>query len=151
MRWVFWALAGSALVHVAEEYLGDWVASVQQYIPGVTWTQFAVVNVAFLILCGAGAMVGTARLTLALSVASLVLINAVIHIVGTLTLRQYSPGTFSSILLYIPLGLYAFYAAARCGQMSLGTGARAALLGVLWMTVPPAFQVVRLAFQRAGS
>ena len=137
-------------MHVAEEYLGDRVASVQQYIPGVTWTQFVVVNAAFLILCLAGAMVGAARLTLALSVASLVLVNAAIHIVGALALRQYSPGMVSSVLLHGPLGLYAFRAARRSGQMSAGTYARAALLGVLWMIVPLAFQGVRLAFLRAG-
>jgi hypothetical protein len=148
--WVFWALAGAALVHVAEEYLGGWVPSVQRYIPGVTWSQFVIVNAAFLILCVAGAVVGTTRLTLALSVASLVLVNAAIHVAASLALRQYSPGIISSVLLYLPFGLYAFYAAARSGEMSLGTGLRAALLGVLWMAVPLGFQAARLVFSRAG-
>lgn len=150
MRWVFWALTGAAIVHVAEEYLGDWVAWVEPYVPGVTWSQFAVVNTAFLIVCVAGAVVGTTYLTLALSVASLVLVNAAIHIVGTLALRRYSPGVVSAAVLYLPLGLCAFYVAARTGELSLGTGARAVLLGLLWMAVQLAFQAVRLTFSRAG-
>jgi hypothetical protein len=146
VRWVWWTLPGVALIHIVEEYLGDWVGSVQQYIPGVTWTQFIVLNAAFLVLCVAGATVSVAHLTFALSVASLVLSNAAIHIVGTLFLGQYSPGILSSVLLYIPLGLYAFRVAAGSGQMSTGAYARAVLLGVLWMAAPLAFQVVRVAF-----
>lgn len=144
MQWVFSALLGAALVHVLEEYLGDWVASVQAYIPGVTLRQFAVVNVAFVILCAAAAIVGMDNPVFALSVASLVLINAGIHVVGTIVLRGYSPGVVSAVLLYVPLGLYTFHAAAGSGHLSLAVGTGAVVLGALWMAVPLGYQLVRL-------
>jgi hypothetical protein len=143
-QWVFWALVGAALVHVIEEYLGDWVISVQEYIPGVTLRQFAAVNAAFVTLCVAAASVGANCVVFALSVASLVLINAIIHIGATVVCRRYSPGVVSAVLPYIPLGLYAFYAATGSGQMSLAVGVGAMVLGVLWMAVPLGYQLVRL-------
>jgi hypothetical protein len=145
VHWVFWALAAAAVIHVLEEYLGDRVDSVQEYVPGVTLRQFAIVNAAFVVLCGAAAVVGAKCLLLALSVASLVLINAGIHVVSTIILRRYSPGVASAVLLYIPLASYAFYAAAGSRQMSLAVGIGAVFLGALWMAVPMRYQLVRLS------
>jgi hypothetical protein len=142
---VFWALVGATLVHVLEEYVGDWVGSVQEYMPGVTLRQFAVVNAAFVVLCVGAAMVGANCPVFTLSVASLVLINAGIHVVATIILRGYSPGVASAVLLYVPLGLCAFYAAARSGHLGLTAGVAAVLLGALWMAVPLGYQLVRLA------
>jgi hypothetical protein len=138
------ALGGAALVHILEEYVGDWVASVQEYVPGVTLRQFAVVNAAFVVLCVAAAMVGANCLVFALSVTSLVLINAGIHVLATIVLPSYSPGVMSAVLLYVPLGLYAFYTASGSGQMSLAVATGAVVLGTLWMAVPLGYRLVRL-------
>src|SRR5690606_14781624 len=84
MTWVFWAIAVAALIHVAEEYWGGFLGLMQQRVPGVTLRQFLIINALFVLLCIIAAVVGTNNLVLSLSVASLILINALIHAGATL-------------------------------------------------------------------
>ena len=119
MEWIYWAIVGAALVHIIEEYVGDWLGWVQRFVPGVTMIQFVIVNAVFVILCIAGAAVGTRSLVFGLSIASLIFINALVHIMPTVRTRHYSPGSVSAILLYIPLSACAFYLSAKSGQLTL--------------------------------
>jgi hypothetical protein len=147
MEWIFWAIVGAAVIHVAEEYLGNWVGWVQRFAPRVTLAQFVVVNAAFVALCIAGAVVGVSNLVFSLSVASLIFVNALIHLAPTINMRRYSPGAASALVLYVPLAVYAYYLAARSGRLTLVDGVRATLLGMLWMALPAGFQLVRLHVQ----
>jgi hypothetical protein len=148
MGWVFWGIVGAAVVHVVEEYLGDWVGSVQKVMPGVTLAQFVVVNAAFLALSIVSAIVGMANLVFSLSVVSLVFINALIHLGATVSMRRYSPGVASAILFYVPLAFLAYYLAARSRQLTLSSSVGAVLLGGLWMALPIGFQLVWLTLAR---
>jgi len=140
MTWVFWAIAVAALIHVAEEYWGGFLGLMQQRVPGVTLRQFLIINALFVLLCIIAAVVGTNNLVLSLSVASLILINALIHAGATLLLRRYAAGLISALVLYVPLGIYAFCQA----KLTPGQTAAAGLLGLLWMSVPIVYQLVRL-------
>lgn len=140
MSWVFWAIVVAALIHVAEEYWGGFLSLMQQRLPGVTLRQFLIINALLVLLCIVAAVVGTGNPVLSLSVASLILINAMIHIVATAWLRRYAAGVISSIVLYVPLGIYAFYRA----ELTPSQAAAAGLLGLLWMSVPLVYQIVRL-------
>jgi len=144
MGWVFWAIVVAALIHVAEEYWGGFLSLVQQRVPGVTLGQFLALNALFILLCIVAAVVGTSKLAFSLSAASLILINALIHAVATAWLRRYAAGLVSAVMLYVPLGVYAFYRAACCAGLTPGKAAAAGLLGLLWMAVPLVFQLVRL-------
>jgi hypothetical protein len=56
------------------------------------------------------------------------LVNAVIHIVMALVKRQYNPGLWTSLVLFLPVGGYALARVAQAAHASFG--AHAASLGV---------------------
>jgi len=72
-----------------------------------------------------------------------IVVAALIHIVATAWLRRYAAGVISAVVLYIPLGIYAFYRA----ELAPGKAVAAGLLSLLWMAVPLAFQFIRLRGQ----
>ena len=145
MNLILWTVVVAAVIHIAEEYWSGWLDWARQFVPGTTLTQFLVINALFLLLCIAAALVSLSHLVFSLSVAGLILVNAVIHLVPAIRLKRYIPGLISAILLYIPLGLYAFYFAARWEHLTLAAGVVAALLGLAWMAIPIVFQLFRLS------
>jgi hypothetical protein len=56
----------------------------------------------------------------------LTLVNAVVHVVGTVVLRAYNPGLWTAILLFLPLGIWSLYVLD-----SAGAGFWANVLGIL--------------------
>lgn len=142
MDWVFVALLGAAVIHVFEEYVypGGFSDALKNLNPKaahlVTPRFNVIVNGLFLLLCVAGAIVGTTGLVLSLSVASLVLINAGLHIRGSIVARRYYPGTISAALLYVPIAVYAYALFLSSGQFTWLEAIQAILLGALYMAVP---------------
>jgi hypothetical protein len=129
-----------AVVHVAEEFILDWTSWTNQFIAGVTLTQFIFWNVLFLALCVAG--VFSPSPILQLSLASLVVLNAFIHLAPSLVLWQYSPGLVSALVLYLPVGVSAYAVSYR---RSLATRKEMFLsvpLGAAWMAAPLLYQVL---------
>lgn len=148
MNWIFWLIVGAAVVHVAEEYWAGWVEWVGQIVPGVTMAQFAVVNLLFLLLCVGAAIAPSGSVILRLSVASLLFVNVPFHLVPAIAMRAYSPGLVSALLLYVPLAAYAWYLYVRSGLLTMANTVAAALLGLLWMGLPLAFQAMRMHIGR---
>ena len=144
MDWVFWAMAGAAVMHVAEEYLFGWVdftrglegRFVARLTAGIDLAAFMVVNALFVLLCVAGALVGMQQPFFSLSIAVLLLINTAMHLVPMAVVRRYSPGSATAIFLYVPLAVYAFYVVDEAGELSALTAVGAFLLGFLWMSLP---------------
>jgi hypothetical protein len=112
-----WLFPATYLVHIAEEYFGD--------LPSLAadFTGFPVTNAAFLV---ANAifwflMVGTAAWAvrselgaqLVVVLATIIIINAVLHGGGTLLTRSYSPGLISGALLWLPLGVFSLVRGKR--------------------------------------
>jgi len=56
----------------------------------------------------------------------LTLVNAVVHVVGTVVLRAYNPGLWTAIILFLPLGIYSLFV-----LNSAGAGVWANVLGIL--------------------
>ncbi|HEX5848835.1 MAG TPA: HXXEE domain-containing protein [Rubrobacter sp.] len=56
----------------------------------------------------------------------LTLVNAVVHVVGTVVLRAYNPGLWTAIILFLPLGIYSLFM-----LNSAGAGVWANVLGIL--------------------
>ena len=104
-----WLFVAAYAAHVVEEFFGgfpQWVALVAGRPLPVR--EFAIIN-AF----GLAAMVAAARVStrreplawLAIGVATVVLVNALLHLLGSLLTGTYSPGLITGVVLYLPLGL----------------------------------------------
>lgn len=93
MGWIFWAFVIAAIVHIVEEYFGGWLNWTRRYMPGVTLAQFVVINVIFVIGCLIAAIVGERNLVVGLSIASLLLVNALIHLLPAIVMRRYTPSS----------------------------------------------------------
>jgi hypothetical protein len=142
MRWIFSAFVVAAVIHVLEEYAYpggflDWMKSMNpRFTPWITTGLAVIINGLFLLLCVVGAIVAARNLVFSLSVASLLFINGLMHLGGTVRARRYTPGVVSGVLLYVPLALYAFYLFAGSGQLTFAGGAIAGLLSVLYQAIP---------------
>ncbi len=143
--WVFWAIVVAGLLHVAEEYFGGFPEQMRKVIPGVTLGQFLFINALFILLSLIGVLVSRSYLVFSLSVAELLVINALIHIGATIRFKGYSPGLATAVLLYLPLAIYAYYSFLTAGELTLFDALISFLLGALWMLVVPLYQGMRLA------
>ncbi|MHC4470019.1 MAG: HXXEE domain-containing protein [Planctomycetota bacterium] len=141
--WIPWAILGAAVIHVVEEVALGWLEWARGFVPGVTLWQVAVVNAAFLGLCLAAAL--SRSLLFHLTMASLVLINLVLHAVPTVAQARLSPGLLSATFLYLPLGLCAFRSAHRDGSVTRRQVSLAVLFGALLMSAPFVLQGLRIA------
>lgn len=135
---VFWAIVFAAIVHIAEEHFGGFIERVSHITslpvtPAVFWT----VNVLFVLLCVAAALVSDQAVWFRMSVAGLIFVNAALfHLVGAIRLRGYSPGMITGVLLYIPLAWYAYRTAVSAGLVPSGSWWRILLLGLAWHLAP---------------
>jgi hypothetical protein len=139
---IFLAILAAAVLHVLEEYVwpGGFPAFMKRmamrFAPAVTTPFAVVVNGAFLLLCLAAAIAGRGAPVFGLSVAALLIINALTHIGGGIRARRYAPGLITGTLLYLPLGVYAFYAALTEGWATSRQALTAGLLGLAYAAVP---------------
>ncbi len=138
------AMFAAAVIHVAEEACTGWIAWANRFISGVSKLQFWAINALFLIFCAIA--IFWRNEFLVLTIASVLFINAWIHIVPTITQRRRSPGVFSAVLLYLPLSALILRAGIRNGSII-----RPLLCGLALMAVPFIFQLARLATRKSGS
>jgi hypothetical protein len=142
VNWISLAILAAAALHVLEEYAwpGGFPGFMKQMAPRfarTVTTPFAVVvNGVFLLLCLAAAIAGRGAPVLGLSVAALLLVNALTHIGGGIRAQRYAPGLITGVLLYLPLGVYAFYAALTGGWATSRQTLTAGLLGLVYAAVP---------------
>jgi hypothetical protein len=148
VHWVFWAMAGAAVVNFLEELFFGWMDSARDIAGrssigfargvsgGVNLIFFVIVNLFFIILCTAGALVGLHNPVFSLSIACLFLINVAMYLVPLIIVRRYSPGAVSVLLLFTPLAAYAFRVTDQAGKLSTWTVLGAFLLGFLWEAIP---------------
>jgi hypothetical protein len=113
---LLWLLPAAAGLHIVEEFLfpggfGSWYRSYKQSVStSFTPRYLVMINIILVVLCILpllmDAMTGIA---LWLTMASVVFVNALFHVRGSLTSRKYSPGVVTSVLLYIPLSVYGYW------------------------------------------
>ena len=130
-RWV-WLFPLAYGLHIAEEYwlhFPDWVSQLSQSV--VSNTQFLVLNGVFWFLMVVSVVAIRARTSLAWLIATLatiLVINAALHLLGSLVTRTFSPGSITAAFLYLPLALYAFRQVLP--RIARGMALRAVGLGV---------------------
>jgi len=155
MDWIFWALVGAAAIHMVEEFVYpgeflDWMRDFRPEFASSVTVRFAVIiNALFFLLCVAGAIVASRSPVLSLSVASLLFLNALMHMVGVVKAREYVPGVISGVVLYLPLSLGAYYLFASSGQLSLLGSVTSGLLGALYQAIPAGYLALSSAAKRA--
>ena len=108
-----------------------------------------VINGLQLLLCLLVMIVGKRALVFGLSVAALLFINALSHIMGCIKAKGYAPGVITGILLYIPLAIYACYLAIGSGLLSMNAVLITGVLGLLYQAVPLGYFVLAGAMKRA--
>jgi hypothetical protein len=138
MRWEYrdpplaWLLVAAYGAHIVEEWVGgfpEWVA----LLAGAPLPRdaFIVINAAGM----AGMVAAThgatrhARLGwMAIAIAALLFANGALHLVGSIATGSYSPGLFTGVILYLPLGQLALMRAWQ--QAPDGFLARGVLAGL---------------------
>ena len=158
---MFWVPLAAASAHIFEEFVwpggfADWYRRYRPEIAQSVSTTFLVwINAALLFGCFAVGVdaktpVGPAFF---LAMCALLAGNGVFHIFATMKMRRYSPGVVTGTLLYIPMGIYAFWAMLTSGRVSIGTAIAAALIGASYHFVSVANHRRRqsLALQRLAS
>lgn len=123
----------ATLLHQAEEWFGGfpaWSAAILgSEIPA---ERFLAVNAFGLLLFVVGALAAVLSPQMAwcaVSLATLVGVNGVLHVVASLVAGSYSPGTATGLLLSVPLCIILLRSAA--GRMSRPVMVGAVLLGIL--------------------
>ena len=115
------------------------------FAPFVTVPAAIVINGLQLVLCVIVLFVGRSNLAFSLSAASLLFINSVAHLGGSIRLKGYVPGVITGSVLYLPLSVYSFYYFASSGELNLIDAVTAAFLGILYQLVPPGYFLVMKA------
>jgi hypothetical protein len=133
-----WVATAAYGIHMLEEFMLDWKTWANKVLKlPVDWPMFYVTNALVVVLGVIAAEIGWRLPVLSLAFPALMIINAVFfHILPFVAKRKYSPGLFSAIVLFLPLGAWLFYGAEKDGVLSAMTAVGAIALGAGLMAYP---------------
>ena len=146
-----WVAAAAYGIHMIEETIYDWHGWVRAVLEvPAEWSEFYMVNAVVGLLGVSCAMIGWNNPALALVFPAFMLVNATLfHILPVVVTRRFSPGLFTAIILFLPIGIWCYVAAAADGVLSAGAVAISGVVGFLIMLSPIVFQKTKhLAFFR---
>jgi len=153
--WVLWILVAASAVHVVEEHALGWQGWAAGWLGsriGVTptWMDFWPTN-GFLIVFGiAAAAVGWQAPGFALALPSALLVNALLfHVMPSIAARRPNPGCFTAVALYLPVGAWAYVAAAADGVLDAGTVVLSVVLGTAAMSSVVVILMLKRRFRYA--
>ena len=145
-RYILWVMLAAAGFHIAEETLLDFVAFAAAAGYRVTWHEFDIINLAYVVAGVASAAIGWRAPAVSLSYPALLLINAVFHTSASFVYGHPNPGVFTSIVLFVPVGICCFVFAARDGVLTRRRMLIAFLLGVVLQIYPLLLVLLRDRF-----
>ena len=136
-QWLLWGPLAAALAHICEEFVwpGGFMSWYRRYrgpsVHSITPRFLVIVNVILLAVCIDAAFVTTTRYGVAywIAVSAILASNGVWHLWAAFKGREYSPGTVTGLVLYIPLAIYGCIYFLRSGSVSYGSAAVALLIG----------------------
>lgn len=146
--YIFWVALAAYAFHILEEYSYDWKTWSQKTMKlDVDWNTFYVMNIAILFLGLSCAEVGWSHPTFSLIFPAAMLVNALIfHIIPYVrSKRQFSPGMFTAIFLFLPIGLGSYKVA-----MDLGVLTKALVISGVCGALVMAFPVFLLKTKNLG-
>ena len=137
-EYVLWVMVVAYAMHIVEEHNLDWQGWVKRHAHfDVPRADFYVVNAALVVGMVATATVGWRLPELSLAPAALMFINGLFfHIGASLVKRQYSPGALTSLVLFLPVGAWAYYGAHLDGVLTTSVALWSIILGALIMAFP---------------
>jgi hypothetical protein len=153
---IFWALLGASCLHVVEEYFwpGGFLEAAKEVAPeqfeNASMPIIVGVNASMILGCLNGALMRKRYPVFGLSMASLLLVNAVIHTAGSIRMKRYMPGLVTSLVLYVPLSVRAFKSYKESPGYRKSTAAGAAALGIALHSIPFVAFAVRGALLKKG-
>lgn len=105
---LLWLFVAAYAIHIAEEWFAGfpaWVARVvSQPMPPAAFLIINAVAMALLIAGVRAAVRSEASGWIAVTVATIALVNTLSHLGGAFLTRGYAPGVISAVVMYIPLG-----------------------------------------------
>lgn len=143
------------MIHMGEEYFypGGFMDVMKRlnprFAPLVTAPMAVIINGLQVLLCIVAIAVGKNALAFSMSVATLLFINGLAHIMGCVRVKGYAPGVITGFLLYMPLSVYAYYTFISSGRLTLNGVIVTAVLGILYQAVPVGYFVLASAIRRA--
>ena len=135
---MMWLCVAAYSLHVLEEFVFDWQNWARNVLHlSAQWGDFYITNVVVIVLGIAAAEFAPALPAVALGFPALMLINATFfHVAPVIWTRgRFSPGVFTAVLLFFPLGLATILTAHTDGT----TLATAFGIGALLMATPIVF------------
>lgn len=147
--WVLWVGVIAAGLHVLEEYAEGWVAWANIELGpklGVTFDDgiFFLTNAVLIFGALAGAAIGWWAPAVSLAIPALFIINAVFfHMLPSARSEKLTPGTLSAVVIYLPVAVWMYWAAAEDGVLSFGTVVLSILLGAALMAYPIAVLLLK--------
>jgi len=136
---LLWLATACYGLHILEEYQLNWRDWARAVIAlPVQWSDFYVTNALVIVLGIVAANLATGWPALALAFPAVMLVNATFfHILPTLrTGGRFSPGLFTAILLFWPLGVSCYWRAMADGAVGIGGLIGSLVLGALLMASP---------------
>jgi hypothetical protein len=136
---LLWLCTAAYAIHAFEEFMLDWRDWAQAVIKlPVTWPIFYVVNFLVVVLGICAAQLAATQPAIALSFPALMLINATFfHVLPmVLTRGRYSPGVFTAVVLFYPLGIFAYHRALVTGAVTARGVILSFVIGALLMASP---------------
>ena len=112
--WWLWMAIAFCGLHIVEEYAFDWPAFARQdFHVACNYTDYFVVNGAFLILGISGAIIAWRFVAYSLAFPALLFWNAIFHTVASLYEQKMNPGTITALTLLAPIGIVCFVVAHK--------------------------------------
>ena len=140
--YVLWVATGVYGLHMIEETIYDWHVWVRRVLKlPAEMNEFYLVNAIVALLGISCSMIGWQSATLSLIFPAFMLVNAILfHILPVLITKQYSPGVFTAVVLFLPVGTWAYAAAAEDGVLTGQAIVMSAVLGLAIMLMPIVIQ-----------
>jgi len=142
MRWDLWIIPAVAILHISEEFIlpGGFLRFIRQNVPRlsehITVSWVVLVNSLFVALCIAGVLLWEYLPPFTVSVAGLLFINAILHITASIKKHSYSPGLFTSVVLYIPTSVYVYYLYHQRGHLTVLAIIVSIVLAMIYQATP---------------
>ena len=113
MRWHYrdpllvWLLPSSYALHIAEEWFGgfpEWIARVVGApLPRAGFMVINTIAMAVMIAATAATARRESNGWMGIAIATVLLVNGIAHLGGSLLTRTYSPGLVTGVVLYLPI------------------------------------------------
>jgi Protein of unknown function with HXXEE motif len=143
---LLWLATACYGVHVLEEYQLDWRDWARSALGlPVEWSDFYVVNALVVVLGIVAANLADRAPTLALAYPALMLINAAFfHVLPVIRMGgRFSPGLFTAVVLFFPVGIACYWCAASDGHLGAGTLIGSLVLGAVLMATPVVLLLIK--------